>query len=316
MSTSLPAEIQLAFLHTIPGLEECVMIRAGYAVEYDCVLPTQLHPWLETKKVRGLFLAGQINGTSGYEEAGGQGIVAGINAALRAADADPFTLDRSESYIGVMIDDLVTKGTFEPYRLLTSRAEHRLLLRHDNADLRLTPKGRALGLVSDARWERFRARCEAIAIAEQRLRATVVPAGRSLPGTTGVVTLERPTHALTLLRRPNVNAGVLLQALPELADVPRHALNQVEIAEKYEGYIDRQQAQIDRHRRLEEREIPTGFDFHAIRGLSHEGREKLARIQPRSIGQAARIPGVTPADISILMVWVESKSRPRETARV
>jgi tRNA uridine 5-carboxymethylaminomethyl modification enzyme len=314
MSTSLPAEIQLAFLHTIPGLEACEMIRAGYAVEYDCVLPTQLHPWLETKKVAGLFLAGQINGTSGYEEAGGQGIVAGINAALTAAGEPPFTLDRSESYIGVMIDDLVTKGTFEPYRLLTSRAEHRLLLRHDNADLRLTRKGRALGLVGDARWERFEERCRAIEAAQERLRRCMVPAGRQILGTEGPIMVERPTSALALLRRPSLNATLLREALPDLGDLPRHALAQVEIEQKYEGYIGRQQIQIAKHRRLEEREIPAGFDFQAIRGLSHEGREKLTRIQPRSIGQAARIPGLTPADISILMVWVEHRAKPTREA--
>jgi tRNA uridine 5-carboxymethylaminomethyl modification enzyme len=328
MSTSLPAEIQLAFLHTIPGLEEAEMIRPGYAVEYDCVLPTQLHPWLETKRIAGLFLAGQINGTSGYEEAGGQGLVAGINAARQVAAEPPFLLDRSEAYIGVMIDDLVTKGTFEPYRLLTSRAEHRLLLRQDNADLRLTEKGRALGLVSDARWERFQERRAAIDATRSLLGCLKVDAAvlTGSTGSTGTAEGSRPAShhpvdpvdpvkksrtesavpALALLRRPEVTAAHLRAALPELIDVPRRALEQVEIETKYEGYIGRQREQVDRHRRMEEREIPDGFDFLAIRALSHEGREKLARIRPRSIGQAARIPGLTPADISILMVWLEA----------
>jgi tRNA uridine 5-carboxymethylaminomethyl modification enzyme len=312
MSTSLPAEVQIDFLHSIPGLEEAVMLRAGYAVEYDCVLPTQLRPWLETKRIRGLFLAGQINGTSGYEEAGGQGIIAGINAALSVGgDAwQPYVPDRSESYIGVMLDDLVTKGTFEPYRLLTSRAEHRLLLRHDNADLRLTEAGRRLGLVDDRRWERFAERRRAIERARSALEGYRKGAGAriDLGGETPLF-LERNASGLQLLRRPDVTYQQLLHALPELCELPWTALRQVEIEAKYEGYIDRQRGQVEKHRRLEERAIPVDFDYAAVRALSHEGREKLQRVRPLSVGQAARIPGVTPADVSILLVSLEARRR-------
>lgn len=308
MSTSLPEEVQLAFLRTLPGLEEVVMIRPGYAVEYDMVYPDQLKPTLMTHAIAGLFLAGQINGTSGYEEAAAQGLVAGINAALYVYGREPMVLERHTSYIGVLIDDLITKGVQDPYRMLTARAEFRLALRHDNADLRLTPLGRQVGLADDRRWERFVAKREAIERETRRLQETLLT-GRHNPllQEHGLAPIDGPTSLYELLRRPEVTYRTLLQLVPVDAPASREAAEQVELAAKYEGFLRRQQQQVAEHQRLEGLLIPEDTDYATIRGLSHEGREKLSRVRPRSVGQASRIPGVRPSDIAALLIYLKGK---------
>lgn len=310
MSTSLPEEVQLEFLRTMPGLENVHMIRPGYAIEYDFVPPTQLHPSLETKLVRGLFFAGQINGTSGYEEAAAQGLIAGINAARLVEGLEPLILARSEAYIGVMIDDLVTKGVSDPYRLLTSRAEHRLTLRQDNADLRLTPIGREVGLVTDERWEAFQLKSRQIEDEMQRLKTTYVKPGDSEKlSVLGIQSLPARVSLEELLRRPEIRYSDIARLNGRDGELPPDVREQVELQVKYAGYIERELIQIDRQRRLESLRIPEGFDYNSVPNLSREGREKLARVQPASIGQAARIPGITPADISLLMIVLERDRR-------
>jgi len=288
LSTSLPEDVQERIVHAIPGMERVRIIRYGYAIEYDFVPPTQTQATLESKAAAGLYLAGQINGTSGYEEAAGQGLLAGINAARSLQGRPPIVLRRDQAYIGVLIDDLVTKGTEEPYRMFTSLAEYRLLLRHDNADRRLTPIGREAGLVSDEAWRRFQEK-------DRQIRAAQEVLGRVRRG--GRLLEE-------LLRRPEVTWQTLAAEVPDLAalGISAEAAEQVEIEAKYAGYLLRQEAQIERARRMEDRPIPADLDYAAVTHLRTEAREKLARIRPRSLGQAGRIPGVGPGDLAVLMI--------------
>ncbi len=312
LSTSMPEDVQLKILRSIPGLEQVEMMRTGYAIEYDAVVPTQLKPTLETKVISGLFTAGQINGTSGYEEAAGQGVMAGINAARKVQNKEPVIIDRSEGYIGVMIDDLVTKGTNEPYRLLTSRAEYRLLLRHDNADLRLTPIGYEIGLISEERYHAFSQKKERVQLEIERLRSVKVRPDDSvqqLLAELHTAPLTNTVDGLTLLRRPEVTYVHIEKLSPSPYDLSDEMKEQVEIQVKYSGYIEKQLVQVERLKKMEQKRIPEDIDYSVIHGLASEAKQKLAKIRPISIGQASRIGGVTPADISILLVYVEHYNR-------
>ena len=310
MSTSLPTDVQEAFLTTIPGLEHAHIMRPGYAIEYDCLDPLQLEATLAVKGIAGLYSAGQSNGTSGYEEAAAQGLIAGINAARSIAGEEPLILRRSDGYIGVLIDDLVTKGTEEPYRMMTSRAEYRLVLRQDNADLRLTPRGRAVGLVTDERWARFTAKRGAIDAALRLLRERrLSPSAETeaLLADAGISPLRVPMSLFALLSREgDYRVLAALFDLPALADDVRE---EVEITARYDGYIRKQEEQIARMERLESRCIPAEFDYAAVTSLRLEAAEKLSAVRPRSIGQASRISGVSPADISVLLVYLERARR-------
>ena len=308
MSTSLPEDVQIAFLHSLPGLENVRMFRAGYAVEYDMAYPDQLHLTLESKLAEGLFLAGQINGTSGYEEAGAQGLVAGVNAALLAGGEEPVTFNRKDSYTGVMIDDLVTKGVQDPYRMLTSRAEYRLSLRHDNADMRLTPLAHKLGLASEERWSIFTLKRDAIESEMDRLANTfLTPRDNAILRGAGTDPVGTKVSLREILRRPDINYQWIRDHFPADAPIPRDVANQVEIQTKYEGYIDRQKAQIQDFSKMESILIPQEMEYKSIRTISMEGREQLTRVKPISIGQASRIPGVTPADLQMLLIWMKRR---------
>ena len=310
MSTSLPTDVQEEFLRTIPGMHHARMMRPGYAIEYDCLDPLQLEASLAVKEIAGLYSAGQANGTSGYEEAAAQGLIAGINAARSIGGEEPLVLRRSDGYIGVLIDDLVTKGTEEPYRMMTSRAEYRLVLRQDNADLRLTPIGRRIGLVSDARWARFTAKRGAIDAALRLLRERrLSPSAETeaLLAGAGISPLRTPMTLFALLAREgDYRVLAALFDLPALADDVRE---EVEITARYDGYIRKQEEQIARMERLEARRIPADTDYAAIGSLRLEAAEKLSAVRPRSIGQASRISGVSPADISVLLVYLERARR-------
>ncbi|ACB62491.1 glucose inhibited division protein A [Exiguobacterium sibiricum 255-15] len=308
LSTSLPEDVQHDILRSIPGLEKSEMMRPGYAIEYDAVVPTQLWPTLETKRIAGLFTAGQINGTSGYEEAAGQGIMAGINAALKVQERDPLILSRSQGYIGVMIDDLVTKGTNEPYRLLTSRAEYRLLLRHDNADLRLSDIGYDLGLINETRHAKLAEKKEDIQREMKRLEKVVIKATSEVNERLteiGVSPLKEALHAITLLKRPEITYAMIADMTPPPVALSEEAAEQVEIQVKYAGYIDKQLDQVERMMRMEKKRIPERLDYDVISGLAIEAKQKLNQVRPLSIGQASRISGVNPSDISILLVYIE-----------
>ncbi|WP_077623771.1 tRNA uridine-5-carboxymethylaminomethyl(34) synthesis enzyme MnmG [Sediminibacillus massiliensis] len=308
LSTSLPEYVQKEMLRTIPGLEKAEIMRAGYAIEYDSVIPTQLWPTLELKEIPGLFTAGQINGTSGYEEASGQGIMAGINAAAKALDIDTLILDRSQAYIGVLIDDLVTKGTNEPYRLLTSRAEYRLLLRHDNADLRLTDIGYKLGLIKQDRYDLFNEKKRLIEEERKRLSKVILKPEdhvQEVISEAGGTPLKEAVKASDLLKRPEMTYRLIQKLTKAEKELPEGVKEQVEIQTKYQGYIEKSNQQVERMQKMENKKIPENIDYDAIGGIATEAKEKLKQVQPLSVGQASRISGVNPADVSILLVYIE-----------
>lgn len=317
MSSSLPEDVQVAFYHTIPGLEHAQILRTAYAIEYDCCDPLQLSATLEFRDWPGLYGAGQFNGSSGYEEAAAQGFVAGVNAARKVQGKEPFVLDRASSYIGTLIDDLITKGASDPYRMMTSRSEYRLVLRQDNADERLTPLGRELGLISDMRWEKFQRKQEQKQAELKRVQKTTLPPSQELND----ILVSRGTSPLTtgakladLLKRPQITYKDLEPVDKDRPQYSTAIFEAVEIELKYEGYIKRQRADIEEARRLERKRLPQDVDYSAIQGLRLEAGEKLNKVKPENIGQAGRISGVSPADISVLLIWLASKEREGERA--
>ncbi|MGY3725305.1 tRNA uridine 5-carboxymethylaminomethyl modification enzyme [Granulicatella balaenopterae] len=321
LSTSLPEEVQIQMIRSVEGLENAEMMRTGYAIEYDVVVPHQLKATFETKIIENLFTAGQMNGTSGYEEAAGQGLYAGINAVRKIRGEEPFILGRSDAYIGVLVDDLVTKGTTEPYRLLTSRAEYRLLLRHDNADLRLTEKGHELGLVDEDRYQRYLSKKERVAKEIERmssLRFKPTEEVQAFLASKNSAPLKDGILFIDLLKRPELRYSDLVEFFPPAEALDREIIEQVEISIKYAGYISKAQDKVDKQKRMEAKRIPENIDYDAINGLATEARQRLKLIQPQTIAQASRVSGVNPADISILMVYIEqgkiAKVQPSEKA--
>lgn len=313
MSTSLPEDVQTAFMRTIPGLENVEVMRPAYAIEYDCLDPSQLKNTLELKSIENLFSAGQFNGSSGYEEAAAQGIVAGINAALKLKGEPPFTLDRSEAYIGVLIDDLVTKGTNEPYRMMTSRAEYRLLLRQDNADMRLTERSYKIGLATQERYEKLIDKLDNIEKELKRLESVTVRPEMVNPllENIGSSPIKQGMSLMELLRRPEVDYGSLAEVDFERPELREDVYVQCEIQLKYQGYVQKQLQQVERFKQLENKRLPADLDYHDIEGLRLEARQKLSRIRPESVGQASRISGVSPADVSVLLIYLEQRNRKR-----
>jgi tRNA uridine 5-carboxymethylaminomethyl modification enzyme len=316
MSTSLPEDVQIQFYRTIKGLEKVNVMRTAYAIEYDCIDPTRLKLSLESKDIEGLFCAGQINGSSGYEEAAAQGLIAGINAVQRIRGEEPLILDRSEAYIGVLIDDLVTKGVSEPYRIMTSRAEYRLVLRQDNADRRLTEKGYRLGLVSEERYNRFRQKVRMLENEIDRLKNTVISPDKQVNNflrSRESAEIKSGISLYDLLRRPELTYHDLALIDPGRPDLPKQLGNQVEVEIKYQGYIKKQMIQIEQFKRSEGKKLSPDIDYTQIKGLRLEAVENLNRIKPSSIGQASRISGVSPADISVIMIWLEQRRRAEKT---
>ncbi len=312
MSSSLPEDVQIQMMRTLPGLENVSVMRSAYAIEYDCINPIQLKQSLELRNIDGLFSGGQINGSSGYEEAAAQGLIAGINAALKVIGKEPLILDRSQAYIGVLVDDLVTKGTKEPYRMMTSRAEYRLLLRQDNADLRLTPIGYSIGLINEERYKMFENKKKLIEDEIARLEKTVVPPSEEVNGfleSKGSSKIISGVKLAELLRRPEILYEDMAVIDPERPVLSHAVREQVEISVKYEGYIKRQMQQVEQFKKLENRKLPENIDYSEVYGLSNEARQKLNLMKPESVGQASRISGVSPADISVLLIYLEQRKR-------